>query len=28
LFNPANTITRFVTTPASLLPHTYPKPTH
>jgi hypothetical protein len=28
LFDPTNTITRFVTTPASMLPHTYPKPTH
>ena len=28
LFDPTNTITRFVTTPPALLPHQYPKPTH
>jgi hypothetical protein len=28
LFDPTDTITRFVTTPPSMLPHTYPKPTH
>jgi hypothetical protein len=27
LFDPTDTITRFVTTPPSMMPHTYPKPT-